>query len=130
MRILVVDDDGDYLGLLAGKLRARGHDVLSAADGKEAREILDVEHADLIVSDVFMPNLDGIWFHSYVRDASVEPEIPFVFVTNRDDASTDDLVVNPSIDLTLSKSLGMEELVGRIERFGKDGRAEANPAGT
>lgn len=37
MRILVVDDDGDYLGLLAGKLRARGHDVLSAADGKEAR---------------------------------------------------------------------------------------------
>ena len=130
MRILVVDDDRDYLGLLANQLQARGHDVFSAVNGKEARELLDIEHADLIVSDVFMPTLDGIWFHSYVREFSNVPDIPFVFITCRDDTPPRDLVVNPSVDLSLSKTLGMGDLVGRIESFSNAAKAEAKAAGT
>ena len=128
MRILVVDDDRDYLGHLAGKLQARGHDVLSAFDGKEARELLDIEHADLIVSDVVMPNLDGIWFHSYVREFSDMPDIPFIFMTSRDEDVPSDLVVNPSVDLSVSKKLGLEKIADRIERFGNAASAKANPA--
>ena len=129
MRILVVDDDRDYLGLLASQLQARGHDVISAVDGKEARELLDVEHADLVVSDVSMPTLDGIWLHSYVRDFSDEPDTPFVYVTTPGDGSTGDLVVDPRIDLVLKKATETEELVRRIESFVKTGKAKPNPAG-
>jgi DNA-binding response OmpR family regulator len=119
MRILAVDDDSDYLCLLVNLLQARGHDVLSAHEGKEARELLDVEHVELIVSDVFMPTLDGVWFHSYVREFSDTPDTPFVFISCRDNEYTRDLAANRSVDLSLSKMLGPEELVEQIEHFAK-----------
>jgi two-component system, OmpR family, response regulator len=117
MRILVVDDDRDYLGLLTNLLQTRGHDVFPAEEGKQARELLDVEQVDLIVSDVVMPTLDGVWFHSYVREFSNVPDIPFVFLSCRDDDDTRDLVVDSNVDLSLSKMLAPDELVGRIECF-------------
>lgn len=127
MRILIVDDDKDYRGLLSKLLQARGHDVLSAENGKDARELLDVERADLIVSDVFMPTLDGIWFHSYVREFSDVPDIPFVFVTGRNDSSTRHLVADPGIDLLIDKMTTTEDLIGRIERFGNRSSVQASP---
>lgn len=117
MRILVVDDDKDYLHLLANSLQARGHDVFSAEEGKQARELLDVEQVDLIISDVFMPTLDGVWFHSYVREFSDVPDIPFIFISGLDNEDTRNLVVNPGIDLSISKLVEPEELVSRVERF-------------
>jgi DNA-binding response OmpR family regulator len=119
MKILVVDDDTKYLGLLSSLLRDRGHEVFMAEEGKQARELLDVEQVDLIISDVVMPTLDGVWFHSYVREFSNVPDVPFVFVSGHDDDHTRNLVINPSLDLSLSKMLPPEKLMKRIEGFTK-----------
>jgi len=119
MRILLVDDDRSYLSLLSKLLRNRGHEVFCAEEGKEARELLDIEQVDLIISDVHMPTLDGVWFQSYVREFSTVPDVPFIFISGGDDADTQDLVVNPSLDLFLSKSLPPEELVREVEGFVK-----------
>lgn len=125
MRILVVDDDRNYLGLFSNLLRERGHEVLMAEEGKQARELLDVEQVDLIISDVVMPTLDGVWFHSYVREFSNVPEVPFVFVSGRNDDATRNLVINPNLDLFLSKMLPPEKLMGQIEGFTKGSIVEA-----
>lgn len=119
MKILVVDDDTNYLGLLSNLLRERGHEVFLAEEGKQARELLDVEQVDLIISDVVMPTLDGVWFHSYVREFSNVPEVPFVFMSGRTDDYTRNLVINPSLDLSLSKMLPPEKLMIQIEGFTK-----------
>lgn len=117
MKILVVDDDRNYLGLFSNLLRNRGHEVFPAEEGKEARELLDVEQIDLIISDVYMPTLDGVWFHSYVREFSNRPDVPFIFISGSDDEYTHDLIIDPNIDLSLSKTLTPETLVSRIESF-------------
>jgi DNA-binding response OmpR family regulator len=119
MKILVVDDDTNYLGLLSNLLRERGHEVFLAEEGKAARELLDVEQVDLIISDVVMPTLDGVWFHSYVREFSNAPEVPFVFVSGRNDEYARNLVINPRLDLSLSKMLPPEKLMKQIEGFTK-----------
>ncbi len=117
MKILVVDDDRNYLGLFSSLLRNRGHEVFPAEEGKEARELLEVEQIDLIVSDVYMPTLDGVWFHSYVREFSNRPDVPFIFISGNDDEYTRDLIIDPRLDLSLSKSLSPETLVNHIESF-------------
>lgn len=125
MRILVVDDDTSYLGLLSNLFRERGHEVFMAEEGKQARELLDVEQVDLIISDVIMPTLDGVWFHSYVREFSNVPDVPFVFVSGRNDDYTRNLVINPSLDLSLSKMLPPEKLMKQIEGFTKSSVVKA-----
>src|SRR5439155_3160250 len=58
-RILVVDDQRSNVEMMAGLLKARGHDVLTALDGKTALETVRVSHPDLVVSDILMPGIDG-----------------------------------------------------------------------
>ena len=60
MRILVVDDEKIKRVTLADDLATQGHDVVIAGDGAEALEILGREPFDVVVTDLKMPNLDGI----------------------------------------------------------------------
>ena len=59
MRILIIDDEVDFLTIMENVLREKGYEVIKAQDGKQAREAMEGEKIDLIVSDVFMPTLDG-----------------------------------------------------------------------
>jgi CheY-like chemotaxis protein len=74
-RILVVDDDARSLKNVASFLRLEGYGVDEACDGNEAVNRLDNGEFDLILSDVFMPRLNGIQLLEYVR--SVRPQVPF-----------------------------------------------------
>ncbi len=60
MKILIVDDEKIKRVTLADDLRAQGHEVAAAADGLEAWEQLQSESFDVVVTDLKMPNLDGI----------------------------------------------------------------------
>lgn len=58
--ILVIDDDVAFLAMLAQMLRQDGHRVTPAADGADALRLLPHSRPDLIVTDILMPNMDGI----------------------------------------------------------------------
>ena len=60
MRILVVDDENGIRTLLSRIFSAEGHDVTTAANGIEALSILENIHVDLVLSDVRMPQMDGL----------------------------------------------------------------------
>src|SRR5512136_998303 len=98
MRILLVDDEQGYLNVMGDLLRDYGYEVILAHDGKQAREALEVEQVDLIISDVFMPTLDGVRFHSYVRDFTDSSDVPFIFMSGYDDEQTQNLLVDPKLD--------------------------------
>lgn len=59
-RILVVDDEPRMQRVLEIALRRQGHDVLAAADGREALEVLERAEVDLVVTDLSMPGMDGL----------------------------------------------------------------------
>ena len=64
--ILVVEDNEELLQLMV-KLLSREYNVFKAENGKEGVTILENEDIDLIVSDVMMPEMDGIEFCKYVK---------------------------------------------------------------
>ena len=59
-RILLVDDVPAVRLSIRAALETIGYHVLEAADGKEALDLLDTQAVDLIVTDLWMPNLDGV----------------------------------------------------------------------
>jgi len=115
MKVLLVDDEPGFLGVMGDLLKQIGCTVFQAENGKLAREFLEQESVDLVISDVFMPTLDGVRFHSYVRDFSTTPEVPFIFMSGYDDEQTRNLVVNPQLDFFFSKTAPIEEVLEHIK---------------
>jgi len=115
MKILLVDDEQGFLDVMGDILRENGHDVMVAENGKQARESVEFEQIDVIISDVFMPTLDGLRFHDYVREFTAVQDIPFIFMSGYDDEHTQGLVTDPSIDFFLSKTAPIENLLDLVE---------------
>jgi len=83
--ILIVDDSFSLRQTLAIALKGAGYDVLEACDGKDALARLDGRKINLIISDVNMPNMDGI---SFVKAAKALPNYrftPIVMLTTEGD---------------------------------------------
>lgn len=85
--LLVVDDSLSMRQTLAIALRGAGYDVVEAVDGKDALGKLDGRKFNLIISDVNMPNMDGI---SFVKAAKALPNYrftPIIMLTTESDAT-------------------------------------------
>jgi two-component system KDP operon response regulator KdpE len=117
MKILLVDDEEGYLNVMGDILRQHEHEVLLAQDGKQARESLELAAVDLIISDVFMPTLDGVRFHSYVREFTDAHDVPFIFVSGHEDENTRTLVIDPEKDFFFSKTTPVETIVAFIDKL-------------
>jgi CheY-like chemotaxis protein len=81
-RILVVDDDPDILGLLRLHLSSAGYEVRTAKDGIEAGYMVLASPPDLIITDVRMPDMDGLTFVAALRADTTLPYIPVIFLTS------------------------------------------------
>lgn len=110
MTILIVDDEPQYRLLLRGVLQEEGHIVLDAADGLEALAKLDRTTPDIIISDVYMPGMDGLRFHRQVRSHPDRFTIPFLFVSAYDDEHSHRAVKDPRYEGFLRKGLPVDLL--------------------
>ncbi len=100
--IMVVDDNVNTVKLMNAVLKRAGYNVISAYDGKEALNLLDTKHVDLILLDVMMPNMDGFELASLIRESGMN--IPIIMITAKGTAvdkrrgfisGTDDYMVKP-----------------------------------
>ena len=83
-RLLVVDDSVTTRTLEKSILESAGYEVVTAIDGQAAWELLQKEGADLLVSDVEMPRMDGFELARTVRGSKRFRELPVVLVTSRE----------------------------------------------
>ena len=74
-RIMVIDDDDGVRVSLRRALQRDGHTVIEEADGKSALRHFAGDPADLVISDVYMPDMDGIEFLLRAQDAFPEAKI-------------------------------------------------------
>ncbi len=85
-RVLLVDDEIDYLDNLGQRLVLRGIPTLKASSGPEALSILESEDVDIVVLDVRMPGMDGIETLRRIKEA--HPRIEVVMLTGHADLET------------------------------------------
>lgn len=125
--ILVVDDQAHIRRLYEYTLEKNGYRPCTASNGKEALELLDSAHIDLIVLDVMMPMMDGYDCLKAIRDSG--SEIPVLIITAKDSAEdlrkafmlgTDDFMVKPvdEIEMLLRiKALLRRAKIGEEQRL-------------
>ncbi len=77
--ILAVDDQSIFLFLLENHLREKGFTPLTASSATEALSILEKQHVDLIISDLMMPDMDGLQLTEKVK--SLYPSLPIIVIT-------------------------------------------------
>jgi len=82
-RVLIIDDDPACLELMKGLLEQLGIGVRTATNGKEAMEMMDTANPDVIVSDVLMPEMDGLEFFKKIKQNEKTSHIPVTIVSQR-----------------------------------------------
>jgi two-component system cell cycle sensor histidine kinase/response regulator CckA len=115
-RILFVEDEDAVRGVAARLLRARGYEVIEAADGEEAL-ILAEEYAgkiDLLISDVIMPGIDG---PTLLKKARIYlGSAPVMFISGYAEAEFSDLLEDEQGVTFLPKPLDIKTLAERVKQ--------------
>lgn len=118
--ILIVDDDPDIRLLLDFNLSAEGYDILEAANGADALEIIKTNNVNLVITDLTMPVMDGYELIKNLREISTTPRIPVLLLTGREEErlSTEGMA-NPPDDF-IPKPFVAAELLKKVEKLMSD----------
>ena len=111
-KILVVEDDNDLNNLIQTVLESKGHDVFAARNGKEALDILDITHIDLIISDIMMPRMDGIRLLTDIREANMK--MPVLLITAKGSYDDKNKGFSSGADDYMVKPIDIKELILRV----------------
>lgn len=114
-KILVVDDEPKNLKLLQVRLKSMGYDVSTATDGQEGYEAAQAVRPAIIVSDLMMPNVDGIEFLKKIRADESLKDIGFILLTARDTHESTVEGLSEGADDYIAKPFDAEELFARIK---------------
>jgi CheY-like chemotaxis protein len=79
--IIIIDDDLALQTVLEYALRAAGYDVVLAPDGQEGIRLLQTLTPSLVISDIMMPNMDGVEVFSHLKERLQDGGIPIIFMT-------------------------------------------------
>lgn len=119
--VLVVEDNVDVRNEISTILELESFQVSIAENGKRALEILENIEPDIIISDIMMPEMNGIEFLENIRKTKRTQDIPFLFLSAR--SSRKDLRegMNLGAEDYITKPFAIEELIqsinARIQRF-------------
>lgn len=111
MKILVADDDPQFLRALRITLAAKGYEVVVAADGRQALSLAIDERPDLVMLDLGMPRLDGVAVIEGLRGWSTAP---ILVVSGRTGAGDKVRALDAGADDYVTKPFAMDELLARI----------------
>ena len=120
-KILIVDDDPDFLHLLAFDLKKNGYEVVSANNGEEGLERALKELPNLIVLDIKMPKMDGYTFVRRLKKDDETKRIPLVVLTSYEPMK--DMFKLEGVDDYFAKSADMTKLLEAIAKYVKGAKA-------
>lgn len=108
-KLLVIDDDEETLAALCDFLRNKNYDIVSASNGQDGLNLIEKEEGefDLIVTDIVMPDLSGVWVIATVKKKY--PDIPAIAITGWGE-QPETLATEAQADVVLRKPFKLVEL--------------------
>jgi DNA-binding response OmpR family regulator len=114
--ILVVDDDTSVLDVLSEMLRLEGHDVTTAENGKDAVHWVVNQGFDLVITDLIMPEKEGLETITDIRRQS--SEMPIIAISGGGRVGPNDYLETARFigaNATLAKPFAREELISTVD---------------
>lgn len=110
-RILVVDDEPQLTRVLRTGLKSRGYEVRVAADGLAGLEAFNDWHPNLVITDLAMPNMDGLELCRQLRTIS---QVPIIVLSAKGEEKTKIEALDLGADDYVTKPFGIDELHARV----------------
>ena len=110
-KILVVDDEAQIIRVMRRILATHQYDIRTASDGESAFELFQDWQPDLIVTDLQMPNTDGLELCRKLRGIS---DMPIIVLSVRDEEKTIVEALDAGADDYVKKPFGTNELLARV----------------
>ncbi len=110
-RILIVDDEQQITVVLRSGLNKHGYDVRVANEGQAALELFNAWTPDLVITDLSMPNMNGLKLCQELRSKS---SLPIIVLSVKNDEETKVAALDIGADDYVTKPFGMGELLARV----------------
>jgi len=123
--ILVVDDEPQITRVLRTSLAAQGYDIRVANDGETALEIVKDWYPELVITDLSMPNMDGLELCRRLRASS---QVPIIVLSVKGEERTKVQALDAGADDYVTKPFGMTELLARVRAHLRRFTAEESEA--
>ena len=114
-RIILAEDDSDMRRFLAKALQNAGHDVVSFDNGKSAYDRIREEPFTLLLTDIVMPEMDGIELAR--RATELDPDLKVMFITGFAAVALNPDSNAPKDAKVLSKPFHLKDLVNEVEKL-------------
>ncbi len=112
--ILLADDNIEMLTFLERRLIASGYKVIKASDGRMALDLLESEYVDIVVSDVMMPEIDGIELLERIKSDVNYSHIPVILLTAKTRMEDKVSGLDSGADAYIEKPFAIEYLIANI----------------
>ena len=112
-KVLIVDDEKDFLDIMAERMRARGMDVSTTTSAEIAIKMVEEESYDAVVMDFMMPGMDG--FQTLKTLKEIKPELQIILLTgNVPEEKCTEAIALGAMDI-IEKPADLEELAEKIK---------------
>ena len=128
MNILIVDDNPINLKLLRAQLEDEGHVVFEAPNGVDALALLERQRVDVLISDIFMPEMDGYRLCYEIRKHARLHDLPIILCTSTYTSVDDEkLVRDVRADKYLRRPVSLETIVAAVHEVKAMSHAAPQP---
>nr|WP_218844351.1 response regulator transcription factor [Sphingopyxis sp. JAI108] len=108
---MIVEDDAHIRRLLKATLQRAGHEAVEAADARQALALLDIEHPDVVLLDLGLPDRDGL---ELIEPMRLRSAATLIVVSAREDSAEKVAALDLGADDYVTKPFDTEELLARI----------------
>jgi CheY-like chemotaxis protein len=117
VKVLIVDDEKDFLDIIAERIGARGMDVSTASSAEAALNMIEEESYDVVIMDFMMPALDG--FKALKLMKTMQPEVQIILLTgNVPDEKRMEAKALGALDV-IEKPPDLNDLIQKIKKAKK-----------
>src|SRR3954469_8221954 len=110
-RVLIVDDEPQITRVLKTVLTSQGYDVRTAAEGESALANFNEWKPELVITDLYMPHMDGIELTRRIRAQS---NVPIIVLSVKGEEGTKVEALDSGADDYVTKPFGTDELLARV----------------